>query len=64
MEIVKQNLKECNVHNLKKNGKINTQIKNRKLKNTKINSTKIKRIKSKEGFAHGYCKDASSRCRP
>lgn len=53
MEIVKQNLKECNVHNLKKNGKINTQIKNRKLKNTKINSTKIKRIKSKEGFAQG-----------
>ena len=53
MEIVKQNLKECNVHNLKKNGKINTQIKNRELKDTKINSTKIKRIKSKEGFAQG-----------
>lgn len=53
MEIVKQNLKECNVHNIKKNGKVNTQIKDRKLKNTKINSTKIKRIKSKEGFAQG-----------
>jgi len=53
MEIVKQNLKECNVYNLKKNGKVNTQTKSRKLKNTKINSTKIKRIKSKEGFAQG-----------
>lgn len=53
MEIVKQNLKECNVHNIKKNGKINTQIKNRELKNPKINSTKIKRIKSKEGFVQG-----------
>ena len=53
MEIVKQNLKECNVHNLKKNGKVNTQTKSHKLKNTKINSTKIKKIKSKEGFAQG-----------
>ena len=53
MEIVKQNLKECNVHNLKKDGKNNTQIKNRELKDTKINSTKIKKIKSKEGFAQG-----------
>ena len=48
MEIVKQNLKECNVHNLKKSGKINTQIKNRKLKNTKINGKKIIDTKIKE----------------
>ncbi len=48
MEIVKQNLKECNVHNIKKNGKVNTQIKNRKLKNTKINGKKIIDTKIKE----------------
>ena len=48
MEIVKQNLKECNVHNIKKNGKINTQIKNRELKNTKINGKKIIDTKIKE----------------
>ena len=48
MEIVKQNLKECNVHNLKKNGNVNTQIKNRKLKNTKINGKKIIDTKIKE----------------
>ena len=48
MEIVKQNLKECNVHNIKKNGKVNTQIKNRKLKNTKINGKKIINTKIKE----------------
>lgn len=48
MEIVKQNLKECNVHNLKKNGNVNTKIKNRKLKNTKINGKKIIDTKIKE----------------
>ena len=48
MEIVKQNLKECNVHNIKKNGKVNTQIKNRELKNTKINGKKIIDTKIKE----------------
>ena len=48
MEIVKQNLKECNVHNIKKNGKVNTQIKNRELKNTKINGKKIINTKIKE----------------
>ena len=48
MEIVKQNLKECNVHNIKKNGKVNTQIKNRKHKNTKINGKKIIDTKIKE----------------
>ena len=48
MEIVKQNLKECNVHNIKKNEKVNTQIKNRKLKNTKINGKKIIDTKIKE----------------
>lgn len=48
MEIVKQNLKECNVHNLKKNGNANTQIKNRKHKNTKINGKKIIDTKIKE----------------
>lgn len=48
MEIVKQNLKECNAHNIKKNGKVNTQIKNRKLKNTKINGKKIIDTKIKE----------------
>ena len=48
MEIVKQNLKECNAHNIKKNGKVNTQIKNLKLKNTKINGKKIIDTKIKE----------------
>lgn len=48
MEIVKQNLKECNVHNLKKNGNVNMQIKNRELKNTKINGKKIINTKIKE----------------
>lgn len=48
MEIVKQNLKECNVHNIKKNGKVNTQIKNRKLKDTKIDGKKIIDTKIKE----------------
>lgn len=48
MEIVKQNLKECNVHNLKKNGNVNMQIKNRELKNTKINGKKIIDTKIKE----------------
>ena len=54
MEIVKQNLKECNVHNLKKNGKINTQIKNRKLKATKIDSKKIIDTKIKEMQAKSH----------
>ena len=54
MEIVKQNLKECNVHNLKKNGKINTQIKNRKLKDTKIDGKKIIDTKIKEMQAKSH----------
>ena len=54
MKIVKQNLKECNVHNLKKNGKINTQIKNRKLKDTKIDGKKIIDTKIKEMQAKSH----------